>query len=386
MTASKTYDLVIIGAGSIGLPTALYARRAGMSVLVLDKRPSAAQGEAKAAIGGIRATHSDPAKIRVCLRSIDVFSQWRETEGDDLAWRKGGYMFPVYNEQDESTLKGLLDTQKSHGLNIDWLGPDEIEELVPGIRREGLRGGTYSPDDGNLSPLKCATAFFFKSKNEGVEYRFNETVTAINSSGGRVVSVATDRGEYPCAHVLNAAGANAREIGSLVGIDLPVNPDSHEAGITEPVGRLFDPLIVDIRTTPGSKNCYFYQGDENQIVFCLTPDPIFPGTDRSSTATFLPIVSQKMVDLLPKLANIRVRRIWRGCYPQTPDGSPIVGSVAGVEGCHYAVGLCGQGLMLGPGLAEDLVSIMQTGRPVTDADVFASFRLDRDFSAAEALK
>ncbi len=65
---------------------------------------------------------------------------------------------------------------------------------------------------------------------------------------------------------------------------------------------------------------------------------------------------------------------------------PIVGSSKEIEGYHYAVGLCGQGLMLGPGLAEDVVSIIKDGKPVTDEKVFESFRLDRDFSGAEALK
>ena len=93
-----------------------------------------------------------------------------------------------------------------------------------------------------------------------------------------------------------------------------------------------------------------------------------------------------MIDLLPKLANIRVRRVWRGCYPQTSDGMPIVGSAENARGYHYAVGLCGQGLMLGPGLAEDVVNMIKDGKPITDEKVFESFRLDRDFSGAEALK
>jgi sarcosine oxidase subunit beta len=65
---------------------------------------------------------------------------------------------------------------------------------------------------------------------------------------------------------------------------------------------------------------------------------------------------------------------------------PVVGSHSEIEGYHFAVGLCGQGFMLGPGLAEDVVSIIKTGKPVTDAAVFESFRLNRDFSGVEALK
>lgn len=387
MSASTKYDLVIIGAGSVGVPVALAAQRAGIQTLVIDERPSAGQGEAKTAIGGVRATHSDPAKIRICLRSLEVFSEWEEKEGDFLGWQKHGYLFPVYRKEDETTLINLLAVQKTHGLNIDWIDARRVTELVPGIRQEGLLGGTFSPDDGNVSPLRCSSAFSFAAQREGAVFNYNEKVTGIKTDGGRVTSVVTTEGEYACAHVLNAAGSYAAEVGKMVGIDLPVFPDSHEAGITEPVERFFDPLVVDIRPTPGSKNCYFYQNSENRIEFCLTPDPIFPGTNRNSTAGFLPCVTKKMVDLLPKLANIRVRRIWRGCYPQTSDGMPIVGSSKEVKGYLYAVGMCGQGFMLGPGLAEDVVSLIQTGKPVTDEKAFDSFRLERDFSAAtEALK
>ncbi|MEJ2722569.1 MAG: FAD-binding oxidoreductase, partial [bacterium] len=256
----------------------------------------------------------------------------------------------------------------------------------PGNNRNNHPAGTISPDDGNASPLKCTAAFYRAACRAGAEFHFNEVVTGVTVSGGRVTAVLTTRGRYGCGHVLNAAGSDATQVGRMVWLELPVYPDSHEAGITEPAERLFDPLIVDIRETPGSKNCYFYQNSANQIVFCLTPDPIYPGTNRHSTSSFLPVVSQKMVDLVPKLANIHVRRTWRGCYPQTPDGMPIVGSHRAVEGYHFAVGLCGQGFMLGPGLAEDVVSIIQTGKPVTEAAVFASFRLDRDFSGVEALK
>lgn len=384
--STKTYDLVIIGAGSLGVPTALYAGRAGLKTLVLDRLASPGQGENKAAIGGIRATHSDPAKILICLRSLEVFRHWKETEGDDIGWRQGGYLFPVYNEANEKTLRGLLPIQHAHGLNIDWIGPEEVKKLVPGIREADLRGGSYSPEDGNLSPLKTVNAFYFAARRAGAEFHFRETVQGIDVEDGHVSRVVTDRGSYATRLVLNAAGTAAPEIGRMVGLNLPVFPDSHEAGVTEPVARFFDPLVVDLRVTPGSKNCYFYQDSDNRIVFCLTPDPIFPGTDHRSHSSFLPIVSRKIVDLLPRMAGIRVRRVWRGCYPQTPDASPITGEAPETRGYYFGVGLCGQGLMLGPGLAQDMVSLMTTGRPVTEERAWSLLRLQRDFGKVEALK
>ena len=68
-----------------------------------------------------------------------------------------------------------------------------------------------------------------------------------------------------------------------------------------------------------------------------------------------------MIDLMPRLANIKVRRQWRGLYPMTRDGNAIVGPVNGIEGYINAVGMCGQGFMLGPGLGE-VISRISTGK------------------------
>lgn len=86
----NNYDVIIIGAGSIGTPAAFYLSRSGFSTLVIDSEPSVGQGSNKRAIGGIRATHSDPAKIALGLRSIDIFSTWKESFGDEIEWVKGG--------------------------------------------------------------------------------------------------------------------------------------------------------------------------------------------------------------------------------------------------------------------------------------------------------
>ncbi len=68
------FDAVVIGAGSVGVPAALALAAAGVKTLVLDSHPSVGQGSNKAAIGGLRATHSDPAKIRLNLRSLEIVS------------------------------------------------------------------------------------------------------------------------------------------------------------------------------------------------------------------------------------------------------------------------------------------------------------------------
>ena len=383
----KNYDAIIIGAGSVGVPTAMELAGKGLSVLVLDKNPSPGQGQNKAAIGGIRATFSDPGKIQVCLESLEILSTWKEKHGDDIGWQQGGYCFPVYSEDMESRLKDLLKVQKKYGLNIDWIDADVIKELVPGINPENLRGGTFSPEDGNVSPLKTVNAVYRKAVSLGAQFLFNEDVTGILVSGGKVTGVKTDKGEYHSPIVILAAGAFARELGETLGLDIPVFPDTHEAGITEPVESFFTPMVVDLRNRPGSGNFYFYQNYDNQILFSLTPEPAAFGTARKSTSSYLPMVARRLIEVMPRLKNIRIRRIWRGLYPMTPDGIPIVDKVREIEGLFLTVGLCGQGLMLGPGVAKNIASLIINGKPVVDPEVFREFSFYRSYEGkVEMLK
>ncbi len=354
----KNYDVVIAGAGSIGLPLSLSLARKGMDVCVLEKYPSFGRGENRAAIGGIRATHSDPAKIKICRMSLDIVSNMEEETGFDVGWMKGGYLFPVYEADHEIALKDLLNVQRKFELNIDWIDPNHISELVPGIKMEGLRGGTFSPDDGSASPLKLAAAFYRQALDFGVDFYFNEEILSIEKKNEKIEKVITRTGAFSGGLFINAAGSHGREIALMAGDDIPVYPDSHEAGITEPVKHFFKPMVVDIRSDDKSDNYYFYQNDEGQVVFCITPRPKHPGTDYDATSEFLPLVVKRMLQLYPRLRNLRVRRTWRGCYPMTPDGFPIVGYSKKTENLFHTAGMCGQGFMLGPGLGRIISEII----------------------------
>ncbi len=383
---SKTYDLIIIGGGSIGVPTALTFARRGRSVLVIDARPSAGQGDNKKAIGGIRATHSDKGKIKVCQRSIEIFSTWQEAEGDDIHWRNNGYSFPAYTEELETSLKELMKIQHGFGLEIEWVSAEDYQKLNPGINMDGLRGSTFSAGDGSASPLIFVNSASTKAVEAGAEFRFNERVTGLKIDGDRIVSVVTDKGEYSSAAVLNAAGASARQIANMAGLDVPVTPDCHEAAISEPVKPFMGPMVVDLRRGPGCANFYFYQLKDGQIIFCLTPDPPIVGVDTRSTSVFLPLIARRMIDIMPRLANLKVRRTWRGQYPMTPDGFPIVGRMEEIPNFYQAVGMCGQGFMLGPGLAELIYRLVTDQLTDEDPEILKSFDPYRDFSGEEAFK
>ncbi|MFH0778063.1 MAG: FAD-binding oxidoreductase [Candidatus Eisenbacteria bacterium] len=386
----KTFDAIVIGAGSVGLPTAYHLALEGLRVCVVEKNASAGQSENKAAIGGARATHSQPAKIRLCQESLRALSTWKEEHGYDIGWKKGGYCFPVYRESDEKTLKEILPVQKKFDLKIDWVGPEEIRKIIPGINPSGLRGGTYSPDDGQVSPLLVADSYHSLGREKGVEFRFGEDVLEIVCEAGRVTGIRTSRAAYSAPVVVNAAGAHAAEIGKMCGLDIPVVPDSHEAGISAPVQQFLAPLVVDLRPGPGgeSSNFYFGQNAEGQFIFCYTPTKPFYGTERRSTSEFSSVIGRRLLMLVPRLRSLLIRRCWRGLYPMTPDGTPVLDKVIDPEGLYLAVGTCGQGFMMGPGMGRNMAKLIVTGRPLMEAEIFQSMSFYRDFHAGkvEALK
>jgi len=383
---TKPYDAIIAGAGSVGMPTAMYLGEKGLRTLVIDMHPSPGQGENKHAIGGVRATHSAPGKILACLRSLQILSTWQQVRGDDIEWLQGGYLYPVYRGSDADLLKNLLPLQQSYGLKINFVGPREVAAILPGINADGLLGGTFAPEDGSISPLLVANAYYRRAVSLGVEFRFKERIERLLIQQGRVTGVATDRGRYEARVAVDAAGPFSPALCATAGIAIPVAPDCHEAAITEPVHPFFHCMVVDVRPAPGSKNFYFYQNRHGQVVFCITPDPPIVGTDKRETSVFLPQICTRLVHLLPRLKNLRVRRTWRGLYPMTPDGSPIVGWNRAVQGLVHATGMCGQGLMLGTGVGE-IVSRLITGTTTqNDEIILKEFSPYREFKGMEKLK
>jgi sarcosine oxidase subunit beta len=379
------FDVIIIGAGSVGTPTAMaLGEIGGFKVAVIEKNAEVGQGQNNRALGGVRATHTNFSKIITCLESIEIFSNWEKKHGDDIGWSKGGYSFLAYSKQHEELLKRSIDIQKSLGLNNDWMNAERISELIPGIIQTGLRGGSYSPDDGRASPPLAIKAFYKYALSLDVKFKFKEIVKNFSIKDNKIKSVITNKDEYKTTWVINAAGISASKIGVLLELDLPVYPELHKAGITESIRsleRFTKPLVVDLRSVPDCNNFYFFQNQEDKIAFTISPTHKIPGYDDIA-----PIFAERMEMLIPSIKSLKVLRKWAGAYPMTPDGIPIVGTVDSIEGYINTVGMCGQGFMSGPGTGQ-LVSRVITNR-LTEADkeVLEGFSPNRSFKEPEILQ
>ena len=249
-----------------------------------------------------RATHSTRLKSTSAAQP-GVFSTWQDQHGDDIEWHSGGYCFVAYRPLEEATLQGLLEVQKGYGLDIAWYdsraAANAFRTSIPGADRR-----TYAPQDGNCSPLLAAQALYRAARRAGAEFRFDEEITAVQLRHGQHLR----RADQPGQLCEPAAGQRRRGMGQWVGncwgCSTRCTPILHEAGITEPVQRFLEPMVVDLRPTGDSTNFYFCQLKSGAVIFCITPHPNLWGTDRRETSRFLPQVGARMVDLMPILANL----------------------------------------------------------------------------------
>eukprot|EP00767_Chilomastix_cuspidata_P006179 gnl/Chilomastix_cuspidata/650.p1 GENE.gnl/Chilomastix_cuspidata/650~~gnl/Chilomastix_cuspidata/650.p1 ORF type:complete len:1219 (+),score=263.33 gnl/Chilomastix_cuspidata/650:130-3786(+) len=398
-------DVVVLGCGSMGLgfvnAAAVRNRElaaAGerpLRVIALDAGTGVSQFSGKAAIGGVRATVSVPAKVQLLQRSLEIFRNWSETapawegvEEANLDTVRSGYLFPAYTDAIAESLKKVVAEQNANAAaslhpptGIRWITPEEVAKIVPNLSLDGLRGATWSPNDIVTSPLRWAESVVRRAVHVGTDVHIitqaNICKIDVQPEGVCIVAARTGvdhvpTGEFIRIHAkrcVEALGGAANLVLEQSGLPLiPVFPDSHEAAITAPSPRLSEiyapsrtgldqvgsPMIVDMRKGPDTSNYYFYVNREGQLIFCSTPNPAVPGLGTDETSRFLSGTPKRVVEIFPDAAECSVRRVWRGVYPMTPDGLPLFGwgATDAAGKLFHLNGACGHGFMLAPGSGE----------------------------------
>jgi len=376
---NNEYDVIIIGGGIVGMATGYYLAKLGQRVLLLEKK-YLGFGSTGRCIGGIRAQFSTEATIKVAMESVRLFQGMEREFGFSVEWIPSGYLFLAYDEARKQSFLDIMDLQQSFGLDVRFVSSNEIKKLLPYINIDECLGGTYCPSDGQADPFFILKGYMLGIKKFCGTILTGEEVVAIdNKSAGMFEVTCKSEKRFLAPKVLNAAGPDAYDVGKMVGLELPAEPERHEAFITEGIKYIKMPMIVDYR----SDGCYFQQRKTGQIIGCYTPEKRVPGKSIETSFEFLTEMSRRMIRLIPYLENITVLRQWAGSYTMTPDGNPIVDETS-VPGFYVAVAMCGHGFMLGPALGKNMADFMVKQKWQYDMNEFA---FNRGFSkTAEAMK
>ncbi len=371
----KETDYLVIGGGLIGASIAYHLVKLGAEkVMVIDKN-TFSSGSSGKCIGGVRQQFSDVITIKVMMESIKILKELQDTNWD-IDFEQSGYLLLAYSKEEGEVFKKNIILQKKLGLEVDYIGPEEIKKIVPGINPEGILGGAYCELDGQVDPFKLNYQYLKKAEELGAEILLRTKVVEIKVEGDEVKSVLLDNGEeIKTKNLINAAGPWAKEVALRIGIKIPAEPERHEALVTEKVNRFFKPMLVDFTSEHG---VYFQQKVNGSITSCFTPVAPLKGINCDSSPDFLSDISKRMIRLLPPLEDIHIVRQWAGCYIMSPDGKPIVGFSDKVKNFFVAAAFCGHGLMLSAAVGKLAAQLLLTRKSEIDIEEYSVNRFAQE--------
>ncbi len=343
----KGYDVVIVGGGIVGCATAFeLAKRGVKDILLLEKRflTAGATGRCGA---GIRQQWGSELNARIALESTRIFEELEEYTGYEksVGLHQGGYLLVAYTDKEWEQFQKNLEVQHRLGIDSCALTPAEMKEKVPFLNLDGVRGGAFCQKDGHADPFHCTQAYAMGAKRMGVDIETYCEVTGFRTKGGAIAGVETAKGYVEAKTVINCANTRAPELARLVGEEIPVHAERHQALVTEPVAPLIDCMVMAF-----SRSYYVQQTPHGSFVMGIGPKEA-PSHNFQSSWQFLEHNCAVMCEALPILRKLRVVRQWAGQYDMSPDANPIIGEAESCRSFYTMCGFSGHGFMVSPRVA-----------------------------------
>jgi sarcosine oxidase subunit beta len=367
MNLPRTASVVIVGGGVVGCSIAYQLVRRGMRDVVVLERETVGSGTTSKAAGGIRAQFPTETEIRFSLESIRVFESFEEEFGVDPGYRKIGYLNLISDAADLAGYESRIALQRSLGVDIRVLTPEDAQKLVPALRVDDLIAAVWGPGDGMAGPAEVTNGFARRARELGARIVEGVMVSAIDLEGARVRGVRTSQGDIATPVVINAAGPVAARVGRLAGVTLPVHPRRRHIFFTEPFPQIPGPVPL---TTDRASGFYFRKEMEQLL---LSPGDVEDvGDDFNVTMDSRKIEDtvEKAVHRLPVIEHARIAGGWAGLRPLTPDDHAIIGWAPEREGFFVAVGFGGHGFQHSPATGRHVAEWILDGKPAMDLSLF----------------
>ena len=353
----QTWDAIIGGGGIIGLSVSIALRRAGLSVLVLERGEPAR--EASYAAAGMLAAldpHTPQELCEMTRASMALYPEFvRELEdssGINVDLRREGTIF----------IGGEC------GASTKALNSAELERMEPAV--ETSDRFAYYLAEQTVDPRPLGAAALKTAKNLGVDVHSGVAVRKLIIADGRIAGVQTDRAAYHSSVFVNCCGAWASE---LNGAQIPTRPVKGQMLDVIPPRRNLLKYVVH------SPEVYVLPRTDGRIVIGATVEEA--GFDKRVQPETIQRLHQAAANLIPELGEARSHEAWAGLRPGSPDDLPILGMTS-LPGYYAATGHYRNGILLAPITANSIADLIQGRRPAVDLGAFAPQR----FSSVEELK
>jgi glycine/D-amino acid oxidase-like deaminating enzyme len=375
-------DVVIIGGAVMGSSIAYNLLNDGFDgkVLVLERDPTYEHSSTALSIGGIRQQFGTKVNLDITRYSVPFYEQFdelMEVEGEraHADFRQRGYLF-LGRKEKWPVMKRLYEFQRSQGLDVRLLKPQEILEIIPHINLEGVAGATFGPRDGYLDPHGVLSGFVKKARFLGTRYATDEAVNIVVESN-KVGGVTTRKGErVESPIVVNAAGPFAQEVGMMAGVDIPVDP------LRRMVYECSHPeeFNYEVPLTINTTGLYFRTETGGRMLTGKSKEDEPVGVNFTWERTlFHDEIWPELAHRIPLFDRLRLQGGWAGLYAENRlDHNAILGEHPEIKGFYMAVGFSGHGLMQAPAVGKALSEAIRLGRYETvDVNCLGMDRFER---------
>jgi glycine oxidase len=350
-------DVVVIGAGVIGLSIAWRAAQRGLRVLALD-RGEPGGGTSRVAAGMLapvaEATFGEQRLVEMKVRSAALWpvfaAELEAASGTSPGYLPVGTLYVGRDRDAAEALAREADFRRSLGLEIESLLPGEARRREPALA-PSLRAALHLPTDHAVDPVALCAALAGAARDAGAELRSHTEVAELLVASGRVAGVRLAGGaRIASPRVVVAAGAWA---GELAGIPaearVPVRP------VKGQVLRLRDPAGPGLLTSVlRSEDVYVVPRGDGRYVLGASVEEKGFDTSISALATYE--LLRDAAEVLPGILELEIEAALAGLRPATPDNLPVIGPSAALEGLFNATGHYRNGVLLAPLTAEALAA------------------------------
>ena len=368
-------EVVVIGGGVMGTSIAFHLAEAGVTDVLLLERGHLGGGSTVKAAGGVRAQFSDPVNIALGMRGLDAFEDFPHRPGQVIDLHQPGYLFLLTDPDQVRVYEESVALQNRMGVPSRMLTAHEAKALSPAIDTTGVLAAAFHARDGYCSPESVVLGYATGARRHGATVLSGVGVSGVRVEDGQVVGVVTDRGEVRTGAVICAAGAWSKEVGAMVGVDLPVEPLRRQILITEPLSEeQAERFPVDMPMTIDAATTFYLHREGPAILLGMSYRQEEPGFREEYSDAWLPDLTEAIEQRCPDLLDVGIAHQWVGFYEVTPDHNALVGESGDVSRFLYAAGFSGHGFLQGPAIGEVMRDLYLRREPPIDVAPFTADR------------
>jgi len=371
------YRVVVIGGGVVGASVLYHLAKFGWTDICLMERSVLTAGSSWHAAGGIHALNADPNMAALQAYTIDLLAEVEKESGQDINLHMTGGVTVASAPARWEWLQSAYRVFQSIGIeDCHLMTPEEVKKACPIMDTTGVLGGLWADREGYIDTTGTVHAYARAAKQRGAEIVEHNKVEELIQRPDGSWDVVTEKGTVHAEHVVNAGGLWAKQVGRMVGLDLPVSPLQHHYLVTETIPELVD-LGFEVPMTVDLEGFTYMRQDQHGILvgiyeinhqhWAIDGAPWDYGIELFNEDTDRIADELTMAfERYPCLEEVGVKNWVNGAFTFSPDGNPLVGPVRGVKNYWLACGVMA-GFLQGGGVGKTLAEWMIYGDTEADA-------------------